>query len=185
VRAQARRRRGDLARRLRQLRGQPEQPHRADLLHPDLVQHAAMLDLRLRERALERQDVARRHVAVLSASTQYAVGFCFSFSSSSGVSALRFRLRSSRSAKRGSDFSDSTPTTSASASHCSCLLAAMLTCPSWVAKLPEGAAVSCRCPSAPALAADQQVGRHPAHQGQDRIEERDVDHLALAGPLAW
>ena len=45
----------------------------------------------------------------LSASTQCAVGFCFSFSSTSGVSALRFFFRSSRSWNRGSVLSSGAP----------------------------------------------------------------------------
>ncbi len=82
----------------------------------------------------------------LRASTHSAVGRCFSFASRSGVRALRFFFRSSRSWKRGSVLSSSTPTISVSASHCSCLLAAMLMWPSWVAKVPEGAAVKLSLP---------------------------------------
>ncbi len=118
-------------------------------------------------------------------STQSAVGFSASFSSRSGVSAWRFFFRVSRSANRGSVFSSGTPRTSQTDSHCSCLFAAMLTKPSFVRKVPDGAAVKLSFPMATgALPADEEVRGDPSHERHDRVEERDVDGLPLARPLA-
>ena len=90
-----------------------------------------------------------------------AVGFSFSFASSSGVSSLRFFLRASRFWKRGSFFSSGTPSTSATASHCSCLLAAMLMTPSCVANVPTGRRSCCRCPAAAGAARRSAGSRRP------------------------
>ena len=72
-----------------------------------------------------------------------------------------------------------------SASNCCCWLAAMLSRPSPVRNVPDGARghvlVAERLRP---HARDQPVGNHPAHRDKRRLQHRHVDELALAGALA-
>ena len=74
----------------------------------------------------------------LSRSTQTTVGHCERRASRIGVSSFRFFFRVSRFWNRGSVFSSASPSSSQSASHCSCLFAAMFTQPSRVRKVRRG-----------------------------------------------
>ena len=108
-----------------------------------------------------------------------------SVASSSTFSASRWRLRLSRFSKRGSVTRSSRPRTRASASNCSCLLAAMLMRPSFALKAPDGAAVKLSLPwafgSTPAI---RKFETDPAHRGERRVEHRHVDEGALARRVA-
>ena len=67
-----------------------------------------------------------------------------------------------------------------SASNCSCLLAAMLSRPSPVLNVPDGAAVKLSLPiGRGSCAGDQIVRHHPAHGGERGVEHRHVDEARL------
>ena len=104
-----------------------------------------------------------------------------SAASISAVSAARLRLRASRAAKRSSSIRSSRSISRASASNCSCLLAAMLSRPS---AGPERAGrrggeivVAHR---RRLLAGDQIVRDDPAHRRDRGIEHRHVDEAPFA-----